>query len=88
MAIMWKDETMEANTTSAVVCHAVGCRRCVYQGGFCSDHWEPPPPLETCGHQPVIVCGCCGREVCAGCYGAWNDLACGACRDRARGRVS
>lgn len=82
--VLWSREAMEACTTGHSCCAVVGCTRSVYRSGRCSDHWERPEAV-TCGHdQAFITCGCCGREVCADCYGEWNVLACHECRERAR----
>lgn len=66
------------------MCAEVGCTRAVYYDGRCSDHHEVGPPPQTCGHHPIVMCGCCNRVVCAACYGPWNALACNDCRVRAR----
>lgn len=80
----WKLTTRAAKTDSVCVCAATGCGRSVYYDGYCSEHWAPPVPA-TCGHPPpVVACGCCGRAVCADCYGHWKNLACLDCQDKAR----
>lgn len=83
--VNWTRAAMEACTSGVAVCEVAGCARVVYYGRRCSGHYHEPPTPETCGHAaPIITCGCCGRLVCEECFGAWNMLACGECRERAR----